>query len=103
MAAQPEGSAAGVVARYEALLEKYHELVKELTLMKREGFTAMPTSEAPVRAPELPDEVMEAIREVATPGDLTWRHLTKQAWELLREDEPAEVAARIRAGEPAPL
>ena len=81
----------------------YHELVKELAQMKREGFTSAGPSETPAQAPSLPKVIQQAITELGVDRS-TERHLTQQAWELLRaEVEPEDVAKRITQGEEVPL
>ena len=91
--------------RLDELFGRYDALVHESLLMRREGF-APPSPEPEVaKVEELPKEVRLAIAEVAEPGGLTFRHLERQAWELLRDSEASEadVATLIRQGEPASL
>lgn len=89
---------------YQELLGKYHELVKELAAMKRDGFVpGLPDQPSPV-APELPKAVAEAIAEVVESAgydtDLE-RTLVARAWAQIRYgvDESA-IAEAIRTGEP---
>ena len=87
----------------EAWESKYHELVKEMMGMKREGFVAQHMGE-PIMAPELPVLVRKAISDRAKVGTHTWSHLTNLAWDEMRNGTPPEtIAADILAGEPPEL
>jgi hypothetical protein len=81
----------------------YHELVKELAQMKREGFVPTgPTSE-PAPQPALPPVVQQAIIDLHVDAS-TERHLTRQAWELVRAGvDEKDIAAKITEGEEVPL
>lgn len=81
----------------------YHELVKELAALKREGFVPTgPTGEAPP-PPSLPKEIEAAIQGLGVDPQ-TERQLRKTAWELKRTDlDDAEIAQRITDGEPVEL
>lgn len=83
---------------------RYHELVKELLAMKREGFTVAGPAPEPIAMPELPVVVRKAISDVTKVGTQTWVHLTKLAWDMQRNgDDPEAIAAAILEGEEASL
>lgn len=82
---------------------RYHELVREMMGMKREGFVPRETVNEPISAPELPAAVQQAIAQVSSPGTGTWRQLNKYAWEAKRAGiEDGQIAADILAGEQEP-
>lgn len=84
--------------------EKYDALVQLVAQMKREGFTTtMMASELPAKSTELPGLVQAAIVGLEVDRD-TQRHLTRQAWEMLRAGvEPQVIAEKLTAGEDVPL
>ena len=80
--------------------ERYHELVKELLAMKREGFMPQGPTQEPPKMPELDPIIREAIRDIATPGTPTARTQERIAFDmLLAGDDPSQIAARIRRGQ----
>lgn len=93
------------LAQYEALLGRYHALVEHVVQMRREGFQDTPSVVPTVAmGPELPIVVRKAIASIAEPQSTTYRHLTKEALEMLALGTDAtEVVQRIQEGEPAEL
>jgi hypothetical protein len=90
--------------RCDAWEARYHELVRELLTMKREGFGLQTAPAVVAEMRQLPAVVRKAISDVASPGDPTWRHLERQAWEMIgQEMDEGEIAAQIGAGEAVPL
>ena len=89
---------------YQELLTKYHDLVKELASLKREGFIPQPAEPAASTPASLPVEVSEAIQEMVEAAgwdtDLE-RTLIATAWAQLRHNvNERDVADAIRTGEP---
>lgn len=85
---------------YTDLLGKYHELVKELTALKREGFAPQPAYQEPVKPPELPEAIQAAIRTVAPEGSGLERDQVLAAWAMLKSGlSESKVAEQILEGE----
>lgn len=80
--------------------ERYHALVGELLVMKREGFMPPQATPAAQDLPSLDPKIRNAIREVAGTTGPVARSLETQAWEMVAGGmEPDEVAKRIAMGE----
>lgn len=81
----------------------YHELVRELAAMKREGFQVSAPAGEPAPMPGLSPEIEVAILALGVDPQ-TERQLRKTAWELRRAEVPdSEIAQRITDGEPVQL
>jgi hypothetical protein len=84
---------------------RYHDLVKTLSEMKREGFTTASTPPDAPKQPELPQVVVQAIYAVASSQqDPNFRHLVGYAWEQLNAGKnPDDIALSITQGIEAEL
>jgi len=100
MAAQPRRGPSVGCAACAVTEARYHELVKELLAMKREGFTPAAVLPAPAPLPELDGAIRAAIKEIAPSGSPLARQQVRLAWDLLATgQDPAVVARMIRQGE----
>jgi len=74
-------------------------LYEQLLSMKKEGYTVVPGYDK-VETPELPVEVLEAIKRVTDPDTPGYRHTVREAWAMKDAGLPvAEMVDRITRGE----
>ena len=94
----------GSCPRCEQWAARYHELVKELVAMRRDGFTPSPQAENLPPPPQLDTSIRDALRTNFTIGSAVYGQQEKLAWDMVRSGiSPAEVAALIIKGEDMPL
>lgn len=92
------------VPTLEGQLVQAHEVIRELSAMignlKREGFQMPPAQpQAPPPSEQLPDAVVEAMAERASPNSQAWHRLGAEARKLLRHGDADAVAKKILEGE----
>lgn len=99
-----DGPTAREVAYLRSLLvverERYDALVKEVLVLKRDGFSATVQYEAPPPTPPLPASVRTAIAERSEPLTPERRELERHAADALRAGmTDAAVAQQVLDGE----
>jgi hypothetical protein len=83
---------------------RYDALLHELLTLKRDGFSATMTYEAPPPMDPLPPAVLKAIAQRSEPGTPERRALERRSGDYLRAGlEPEQIAAAVLDGEPVDL